>query len=315
MGYEMTSTWDKTFNLDYNQLKRESAVLIEKHKTKYFQLCLDQLNLKISEPDLILLLKLEYIPIFVALKTIYQKKKNTVFLGIVGVNGSGKTTLANFLTQLLLSENYKAIHFSMDDLYPLKSTRLKWAENIHPNLKTRLLYDNELVRCIFQGLNNWKGPIKIPQFDKGIDDRAPEENWLFIPEKPDFVIIEGVFPFAKPVTDVNLSKADKFFNSQVRDLKDAYNFIDLKLVLLTGSINDVIQFRQQQEFELQKVQGKTVGMSPQEVESFIRYFQTYLERYTYPLEQDPRIDIVFILDSNRRIVRVYSPKKETVYIE
>lgn len=315
MGYKMNKPHYKIFNLDYNHLIRESEVLIEKYKTNYFQLCLDQLKLKITESDLILLLKLEYLPIFVALKSIYQKKQNTVFLGIVGVNGSGKTTLAEFLTQLLQSESYRAIHFSMDDLYPIKSTRLKWAKMIHPNLKTRLMYDNELVKRVFQGLNNWKGLIKIPQFDKGIDDRVPEENWLVIPEKPDFVIIEGVFPFAKPIADARLTKADKFINSQVRDLTDSYDFIDLKLVLLTDSIKDVIQFRQQQEIELQKVQGKSVGMSPQKIESFIRYFQTYLERYTWPQERDPRIDLVFTLDSKRRIIRIYSPKNMITYIE
>ncbi len=312
----MNKQHNKIFNLDYNNLIHESEVLIEKYKTKYFQLCLDQLKLKITDSDLILLLKLElYLPIFVALKSIYHKKQNTVFLGIVGVNGSGKTTLAEFLTQLLQSESYRAIHFSMDDLYPIKSTRLKWAKTIHPNLKTRLMYDNELVKRVFQGLNNWKGPIKIPQFDKGVDDRAPEENWLVISEKPDFVIVEGVFPFAKPIEDARLSKADKFINSQVCDLTDSYDFIDLKLVLLTDSIKDVIQFRQQQEIELQKVQGKSAGMSPQEIESFIRYFQTYLERYTWPQEQDPRIDFVITLDSKRRIIRIYSPKNMITYIK
>jgi len=180
------------FTLDYNQLKRESEVLLEQNKTKYFQICTQQLGLKIPDQHLITLLKLEYLPIYVALKEIFQKKQNTTFLGVAGVNGSGKTTLTKFLTTLLQFEAYNVVQFSMDDLYPTKEIRLKQAETVHPSLKTRLLYDNEQVQCVFQGLKNWKGPLAIPQFDKAIDDRVPKEKWLYISEKPDFVIVESI---------------------------------------------------------------------------------------------------------------------------
>ena len=246
---------------------------------------------------------------------IFQKKQNTTFLGIAGVNGSGKTTLTKFITTLLQSEAYNVVQFSMDDLYPTKEVRLKRAETIHPSLKTRLMYDNEQVQRVFQGLKDWKGPVSIPQFDKAIDDRASKEKWLNISVKPDFVIAEGVFTFAKPITDTNLTAADKFLNSQVRELADSYDFIDFKLTLLTDSINNIIQFRLQQEVELQKTRGTTAGMSPQEVDAFIRYFYPHIERYTAPQIQDPRIDLVYTLDSNRRIIRISSPKLGFTYLE
>ena len=300
--------------MDYNQLKHDSEVLIKNNKNKYFQVCLTQLKLKTSERDLIELLKLEYLPVYLALKSIYQKKQNSVFLGIVGVNGSGKTTLSEFLRLLLESEGYNVVRFSMDDLYPTKSQRLAMAEKIHPNLKTRLMYDNKQVKRVFSDLKDWKGPIKIPQFDKGIDDRMPEKNWLLVSKKPDFVIIEGAFTFAKPIDDENLSEADKLINSQVRNVADSYDFIDIKLALLTESIENVIRFRQQQEADLQKERGRDAGMTSQEIESFIRYFQTYLERYTWPQEKDSRIDFVFTIDSTRCVIGLYSPKKDIAYI-
>ena len=299
--------------MDYAQLKFEGEKLLIQHKEHYIRICQDQLYLKISEHELVDLLKREYLPIFVALKSIAEQKQDTVFLGIMGVNGSGKTTLTQFLVHLLRTEAYNVIHFSMDDLYPTKATRLNRAKEIEPSLKTRLMYDNELVKQVLTGIKTWKGPIKIPRFDKAIDDRVPEEKWQEVTKKPDFVIMEGVFIFAQPIADDNLSKADKFLNAQVHELADAYEFIDLKLVLLTDTIADVIRFRQQQEVELQQIRGKGSGMTPQEVEVFIRYFQPHLERYTWSQERDPQIDLVFTLGADRRIARITSPKLNKVY--
>ncbi len=299
--------------MDYAQLKFEGEKLLIQHKKHYMRICQDQLHLKISEHELLDLLKREYLPIFVALKSIADQKQDTVFLGIMGVNGSGKTTLTQFLVHLLQTEAYDVIHFSMDDLYPTKATRLNRAKKIDPSLKTRLMYDNELVKQVLTGIKNWKGLIKIPRFDKAIDDRVPEEEWQEVTKKPDFVIMEGVFIFAQPIVDDNLSKADKFLNAQVRELADSYDFIDLKLVLLTDSIEDVIRFRQQQEVELKQIRGKDSGMTPQEVEAFIRYFQPHLERYTWPQERDPQIDLVFTMGVDRRIIRIISPKLNKVY--
>ncbi len=301
--------------MNYNQLKSQSEQLIENNKQKYSKIILDKLEIKISEKDMSELLKLEYLPIYLKLKSIYENKNDTTFLGIVGVNGSGKTTLSKFLKILLESEKFRVVHFSMDDLYPTKEKRKKLAEKIDPNLKTRLMYDNNIVKRVFEDLKNWKESTKIPQFDKGIDDRLPKDQWLNVDKKPDFVIMEGAFTFAKAIDEKNLSKADQFINRQVRKIQDTYNFIDLKLALLTDSIENVIEFRKEQEIKLQKKRGKKAGMSLYEVERFVRYFQTYLERYTWPKEQDPEINLVFTIDQNRRISKVYSPKNDKTYLD
>ncbi len=284
------------------------------NKDKYFYLCRNLLNLKATDEQICAFLTLEYLPLYLWLKKLFLVKKNdSVYLGIAGINGVGKTSLARFLKLLLESEGFNVVHFSMDDLYPTKSFRMKLAEKIHPNLKIRLMYDNSQVKRVFSGIQNWQKPIKIPKFDKATDDRFPEENWLIVTKKPDFVIVEGVFIFAKPVADNNLSKADNYINSLVRDLLDVYSFIDVKITLLTDSFENIIQFRQQQERELQDSRGKYTGMTSEQVESFIRYFQTYLERYTYSQEQDPLIDLAFIYNIDRQISRIYSPKQNLVY--
>ncbi len=293
---------------DFSGLIQTSENYINENSTFLFHICSKELNLKLDREDLIELLKIEYIPIYLQLLGIFKNKKDTVVLGIAGVNGSGKTTLARFLSLLLRKDGHYTINFSMDDLYPTKEERLELANNIDPSLETRLMYDNSLVKRIFESLHKWKGPISIPKFDKSIDDRFPENKWQIVGKKPDFVIIEGVFTFAQPISAENLSKIDLYINSKVKELSVSYNFMDFKIALLAESIENVIQFRKQQEIELRKEKGNNFGMTQQEVEKFILYFKTYLQRYTWPLENNPIIDFVYIFNSKRKITKISSPK-------
>jgi D-glycerate 3-kinase len=298
---------------DFSGLIQTSENYINENTSVLFQICLEELNLKLDKGDLIELLRIEFVPIYLQLVEIFQGKKDTVVLGIAGVNGSGKTTLARFLSLLLQKDGYYTINFSMDDLYPTKEERLDLANNIDPSLETRLMYDNMLVKRIFESLHIWEGPISIPKFDKSIDDRSPENKWQTVGKKPDFVIIEGVFTFAQPTSAENLSKIDLYINSKVDELSDLYNFMDFKIALLAESVENVIQFRKQQEIELRKEKGNNFGMTPQEVEKFILYFQTYLQRYTWPLENNPIIDFVYIFNSKRKITKISSPKFKFIY--
>ena len=298
---------------DFSGLIQTAKKYIDKNSDVLFQICIEQLNLKLNEEDLIDLLKEEFVPIYLQLLEISQKRKNTVVLGIAGVNGSGKTTLARFLSLLLQKDGFYTIYFSMDDLYPTKEKRLELANSIDSSLETRLMYDNTLVKRIFESLHNWDGPISIPKFDKSVDDRFPENKWQVVDKKPDFVIIEGVFTFAQPISAENLSKIDQYINSKVDELCDSYTFIDFKIALLAESVENVIQFRKQQEIELRKEKGNNFGMTPQEVERFILFFKTYLQRYTWPLENNPIIDFVYIFNSKRKITKISSPKYNFSY--
>ncbi|QEE16540.1 hypothetical protein DSAG12_02370 [Promethearchaeum syntrophicum] len=293
---------------DFSELILKSENFINENKIILFQNCLEKLNLILEIEDLIELLKFQFVPIYLQMLEILKEKKDTVVLGIAGVNGSGKTTLARFLSLLLQNQGYYTINFSMDDLYPTKEERLELAKDIDPSLESRLMYDNPLVKRIFESLNHWENSISIPKFDKSIDDRFPENKWQIVKKKPDFVIIEGVFTFAQPISAENLSKIDQYLNSQVNDLSDSYNFMDLKIVLLAESVENVIQFRQQQEKELRKEKGNNFGMNPHEVKKFILFFETYLKLYTWPLENNPIIDFVYIFNSNRKITKISSPK-------
>ncbi len=293
---------------DFLGLIQTSENYIERNSDDLFQICLEELQLKLAKRDLFELLKIEFVPIYLQLMKIFQKKKDTVVLGIAGVNGSGKTTLARFLSLLLQKEGYYPINFSMDDLYPTKEERLEIASDIDLSLETRLMYDNKLVKRIFKSLQTWENSISIPKFDKSIDDRFPENKWQIVEKKPDFVIIEGVFTFAQPISAENLSKMDQYINSKVKELSDSYIFMDFKIALLAESVENVIQFRKQQEIELRKEKGNNLGMTSHEVERFILYFKKYLKRYTWPLENNPIIDFIYIFNAKRKITKILSPK-------
>ena len=298
---------------DFSGLIQTAEKYIKKNSDVLFQICSEQLNLKLNKEDLVELLRYEFVPIYLQLLEIFKRKKDTVVLGIAGVNGSGKTTLSRFLSLLLQKDRYYTINFSLDDLYPTKEERLELANNIDLSLETRLMYDNALVKRIFESLHNWEGSISIPKFDKSIDDRFPEKKWQIVEKKPDFVIIEGVFTFAQAISAENLSKIDLYINSKVKELCDSFNFMDFKIALLAESVENVILFRQQQEIELRKEKGNNFGMTPQEVERFILYFKTYLQRYTWPLENNPIIDFVYSFNSKRKITKISSPKSNFIY--
>ena len=89
--------------------------------------------------------------------------------------------------------------------------------------------------------------------------------------------------------------------------------MDFKIALLAESVENVIQFRQQQEKELRKEKGNNFGMTHHEVERFILYFKTYLQRYTWPLEYNPIIDFVYIFNSKRKITKISSPKFNIIH--
>lgn len=297
----------------YNELKIESIQIFEREKNTLYKIVREDLGLKSSDVNIENTLVYLYLPLYLWSKRLHQEKQSTVFVGITGVNGVGKTTLTEFVRLMLLRENFNVLAFSMDDLYPTKEQRFKWAKEIDPELKTRLIYDNTVVKEVFKNLIVWKGPISIPQFDKGIDDRKNEEDWLKVNIKPDIVVFEGVFVAAKALKDTkNLSKKDRFINEKVLELEKCYNAVDLKVVMLAKHIEDVVLFRQQQEFELQKKRGKEIGMTPHKIKAFVNYFQIYLKRYTYPLAVDRGIDITFMLDSERNIVSVIDPKIENI---
>ena len=141
-------------------------------------------------------LKNFYIPLAFWIEKKYKEKGKTLFLGFSGGQGSGKTTIAGILKIILKKFFKREIYISsIDDFYKTFRDREKMSNKIHPLFKTRGVpgtHDINLAKNFFQTLNAKKfKKIKLPKFDKSIDDRLKKKYYYDIKKKPEIVILEG----------------------------------------------------------------------------------------------------------------------------
>ena len=131
------------------------------------------------------------------------------FIGINGAQGSGKSTLCKIL-DLLLSEGFgkRVVTLSIDDLYLTRAERLRLANTAHPLLITRGVpgtHDIDLGLQLFQQLRKQYGSIKLPMFDKSLDDRSDESSWPSIDLPVDIVLFEGWCVGTEPQAETELA--------------------------------------------------------------------------------------------------------------
>ena len=100
---------------------------------------------------------------------------------MTGGQGSGKSTIAQIL-KIILKEGFKlnTVIFSIDDFYKTLKERKKMSLKVSPLFLTRGVpgtHDTKLLeKCIKALKSNKFNKIRIPKFDKSIDDRVPKKN-------------------------------------------------------------------------------------------------------------------------------------------
>ena len=156
------------------------------------------------------MLKSYLIPLcfWISKKTI---KKRPLIIGVAGGQGTGKTTITSILS-LILRIYFKLNVFkvSIDDFYKTRSERRILSLKKHPLLMMRGVpgtHDYKIILKFFKNIKkkNFKR-IKLPKFDKSIDDRCKSNLWYKVISKPDVVIFEGWCVDAKAQ---NISKIKK----------------------------------------------------------------------------------------------------------
>ena len=116
-------------------------------------------------------------------------KKRPYFVGLAGGQGTGKTTISSLIS-IILKKYFKKNVFrvSIDDFYKTRKDRSKLSKSIHPMLMTRGVpgtHDLKLMQNFFKNAKQKKfRSIKVPKFDKSIDDRYPKKNWYNVNKKP-----------------------------------------------------------------------------------------------------------------------------------
>ena len=109
------------------------------------------------------------------------KSRHPFFLGLVGGQGTGKTTTSSIL-EIILKKQFKLNVFkiSIDDFYKTRKERHRISKKIHQILMTRGVPGTHDIKIMLDFFRQAKTKnfrkIKIPNFNKAIDDRFPKKK-------------------------------------------------------------------------------------------------------------------------------------------
>jgi len=265
-----------------------------------------------------------YIPIAFWINRKYKKKGKTLFIGLSASQGSGKTTVANILRIIL--KNFfrrKICVLSIDDFYKTLKDRKKMAEDEHNLFKTRGVpgtHDVHLIKDFFTSLKEKKfKKIKLPKFNKAIDDRVKKSQWQTINKKPEIVLLEGWCVGAKAESNNSLKKPinilerkedkyliwRKFVNKQLKkDYKKVFSMIDHYIFMRAPNFKIVFRWRLLQEKKLKKkIKYKQQIMSYKNIKRFIMFYQRVTLRMIKDLSKTA--SVVMTLKENHEIGKIF----------
>jgi len=146
-------------------------------------------------------------------------KKEPLIIGLAGGQGTGKTTITSIIS-IILKKYFKLDIFkiSIDDFYKTRKQRTLLSKNKHSLLMTRGVpgtHDIDIMLNFFKKIKVKKFKIlKLPKFNKGVDDRCKQSLWYKIQSKPDVVILEGWCVGARSQNSKELKKPVNSFVAQ-----------------------------------------------------------------------------------------------------
>jgi len=252
-------------------------------------------------------------------------KKQPLIIGLAGGQGSGKTTISSILT-LILQKYFKLNVFkvSIDDFYKTRKDRRLLSKNKHPLLMTRGVpgtHDIDLMLNFFKKIKskNFK-TLKVPTFNKAIDDRCPKSLWYKIKSKPDVIIFEGwcVGARAQPASQLKKSinslekvhdqnaKWRTYVNNQLKvKYKILFKQLDGLLYLKAKNFNLLKEWRLKQERKLWVQTKNKKNLKIMTSEDIINFMQTY-QRITQQMFKDAlkSSSIIMSLNSNHQIEKI-----------
>jgi len=268
-------------------------------------------------------LKKIYIPISFWINNKCKKKGRTLILGLSGSQGSGKTMVTGIL-QIILKKFFKKNIYiiSIDDFYKTLRDRNRMSQQKHSLFKTRGVpgtHDINLIKNFFISVkrNKFK-KIKLPKFNKSIDDRSKKNYWHNINKRPEIIILEGWCVGAKPQIISSLRKPvnilerhedkdliwRKYANEKLKkEYKEVFAMIDYFIFMKVPNFKIVFKWRLLQENKLRKkLHYKKKIMTYSAIKRFIMFYQ----RITLQMMKDlsKSASIVLLLKKNHEIKRV-----------
>jgi D-glycerate 3-kinase len=249
-------------------------------------------------------------------------KKRPYFVGLAGGQGTGKTTISSLIRIILIKYfKLKVFRISIDDFYKTRKERISLSKRIHPMLLTRGVpgtHDINMMLSFFKKVKNKKFKrLKLPTFNKAIDDRSNKKSWYELNEKPDVVIFEGWCVGAKSETNNTLKKTinsmektkdqkkiwRKYVNYQLKSkYKNLYSQLNCLIYLKAKNFNLLQKWRLKQERKLwikSKMKSNSKIMSKGDV---INFMQTYQRITQNMFRYMPKYaSIIFNLNGNHQI--------------
>ncbi|KAI9300630.1 P-loop containing nucleoside triphosphate hydrolase protein [Cunninghamella echinulata] len=248
-----------------------------------------------------------------------QLPKKPMVIGVSGCQGSGKTTLCHTLVHLLRSAPYdlNVVSFSLDDLYLTRQEQAALTKRYpdNPLLKYRGQFgshDLALAQKTFQELLSISSSSQkqkeedsmalIPVYDKslydGLGDRCPKKEWQQVHGPIDIILFEGWSLGFKSLSLEQLQQIYQqslFFMEKKKMFtlthlaimndflmeyeKHIYPMIDVFLHLSPQQLDQVYQWRLQQEHHMQQtrhVKGLTDDQVRQFVDTYMPAYELYL---------------------------------------
>ncbi len=257
-------------------------------------------------------------------------RKKPLIIGVAGGQGTGKTTITSILS-LILRTYFKLNVFkvSIDDFYKTRNERRILSLAEHPLLITRGVpgtHDHKIISNFFKKVKkkNFKN-IKLPKFDKSIDDRCKKKLWYKLNFRPDVVILEGWCVGAKAQNNTKLKKPinslervkdrnliwRKYVNTQLKtNYKKLFNYLDEIVYLKSSSFKLLQEWRIKQEKKLRLNSKRKNNLKIMSKGDVINFMQTY-QRITQNMFKDaPKYaSIIFKLDSKHQINSAIYKKK------
>ena len=249
-------------------------------------------------------------------------KKRPYFVGLAGGQGTGKTTISSLIKIILIKYfKLKVFKISIDDFYKTRNERINLSKRVHPMLLTRGVpgtHDINMMLSFFKKVKSKKFKrLKLPTFNKAIDDRSNKKSWYELNEKPDVIIFEGWCVGAKSETNNTLKKTinsmektkdqkkiwRKYVNYQLKSkYKNLYSQLNCLIYLKAKNFNLLQKWRLKQERKLwikSKMKSNSKIMSKGDV---INFMQTYQRITQNMFRYMPKYaSIIFNLNSNHQI--------------
>ena len=244
------------------------------------------------------------------------------FVGLAGGQGTGKTTISS-LIKIILTKYFKlkVFRISIDDFYKTRKERLKLSKRLHPMLLTRGVpgtHDVNMMLNLFKKSKSKKFKrLKLPTFDKAIDDRSKKDKWYDLREKPDVIIFEGWCVGARSEKNVTLKKTinsmekfddqkqiwRKYVNQQLKTkYKNLYSQLNCLIYLKAKNFKLLQKWRLKQERKLWLKNKKSAKLKIMDKADVIRFMQTYQRITQNMFKNMPKYSsIIFNLNNNHQI--------------